>query len=144
MSNTPPSQRQVESFTLCVRQNDRFVDPSGNPLQPGTMIICNNILFVVSNNGKIYNFTGGSIKQLYVTDPSEHKFLVTLANSPNTFSSIINSVMDLFPRFNNRQNNSKGKPKKQSVTEVSNFERICNTNGNKGINLIIDTIQEVI
>ena len=30
--NTPPSQRQVESFTLCVRQNDRFVNPSGNPL----------------------------------------------------------------------------------------------------------------
>ena len=38
-SNTPPSQRQVESFTPCVRQNDRFVDPSGNPLQPGTIII---------------------------------------------------------------------------------------------------------
>ena len=73
-SGTPPSQRQMESFTPCVRQNDRFVDPSGNPLQPGTIIVCNNIPFVVSNNGKIYNFTGGSMKQLYVTDPSEHKF----------------------------------------------------------------------
>ena len=39
-SNTLPSQRQVESLIPCVRQNDRFVDPSGNPLQPGTMIVC--------------------------------------------------------------------------------------------------------
>ena len=31
-SGTPPSQRQVETFTPCVRQNDRFVDPSGKPL----------------------------------------------------------------------------------------------------------------
>ena len=33
-ADTPPSKRQVESFTPCVRQNDRFVDPSGKPLQP--------------------------------------------------------------------------------------------------------------
>ena len=84
-SSTPPSQRQVESFTPCVRQNDRFVNPSGNPLQPDTVIICDNIPFIVSNNGKIYNFTGGSIKQLYVAYPSEHKFLVMLANSPALF-----------------------------------------------------------
>ena len=31
-SGTPPSQRQVEPFTLCVRQNDRFVNLSGKPL----------------------------------------------------------------------------------------------------------------
>ena len=110
------------------------------------MIICNNILFVVSNNGKIYNFTGGSIKQLYVTDPSEHKFLVTLPNSPSTFSSIINSVIGLFPRFNNRQNNSdkhKGKHQTQSITKASNFKTLHNTNGNKGINVSTNTIQEV-
>ena len=95
-SGTPPSQRQVEPFTPCVRQNDRFVDPSGNPLQPGTIIICNNIPFIVSNNGKIYNFTEGSLKQLYVTDPREHKFLVMSGNSPCTFSRIINSVLVYF------------------------------------------------
>ena len=89
-SGTPPSKRQVKSFTPCVRQNDRFVNPSGKPLQPGTVIICDKIPFVVSNNGKIYNLMGGSFKQLYVTDPSEQKFLVRLANSPSTFSSIIN------------------------------------------------------
>ena len=55
LSGTPPSQRQVESFTPCVKQNDRFVDPSGKPLQCGTIIICDKIPFVVSNSGKIYN-----------------------------------------------------------------------------------------
>ena len=53
-------------------------------------------------------------------------------------------VIGLFLRFNNRQNNSnkhKGKHQKQSITEA--FEIIHNTNGNKGINLITDTIQEV-
>ena len=98
-TDTPSSQRQVESFTPCVRKNDRFVDPSGKPLQPGTVIICNKIPFVVSNNGRMYNFTGGSFKQLYVADPSKHKFLVFLANSPSTFSSIINSVISLLPRL---------------------------------------------
>ena len=106
LSGTPPSQRQVETFTLCVRQNDRFVNPSGKPLQPGTIIICDKIPFTVSNNGKIYNFTGGSFKQLYVADPSKHKFLLSLANSPRTFQSIINSVIGLFPRLSSKQTDS--------------------------------------
>ena len=71
-ADTPSSQRQVKSFTPCVRKNDRFVNPSHKPLQPGTIIICDKTPFVVSNNGKIYNFTGGSFKQLYIADPSEH------------------------------------------------------------------------
>ena len=97
-ADTPPSQRQVESFTPCVRQNDRFVDPSGKPLQPGTITICDKILLAVSSYVKIYNFTGGSFKQLYVADPSEHKILVSLANSPSTFSGIINSVKSLISK----------------------------------------------
>ena len=67
-------------------------------------------------------------------------------NSPNTFSSIINSVIGLFPRFNNRQNNSakhKDEHQTQSVIEASNFKTLCNTNGNKGINVSANTIQEV-
>ena len=70
-ADTPP---QVESLTPCIRQNNRFVDPSDKPLQPGTIIIYEKIPFKVSSNCKIYNFTGGSFKQLYVTDPSEHNF----------------------------------------------------------------------
>ena len=86
------------------------------------------------------------MKQLYVADPSEHKFLVTLTNSPSTFSSVINSVLGLFLRFINRQNNSnkhKDEHQKQSITKASNFKTIHNTNGNKGMNLSTDTIQEV-
>ena len=105
-TSTLPSQRQVESFTPCDRQNDRFVNPSGNPLQPGTIIVCDNLPFVVSNNSKIYNFMGVSMKQLYIADPSKHKFLVTSANSPSTFSNIFSSVLGLFLRFSNRQNNT--------------------------------------
>ena len=110
-ADTLSSQRQVKSFTPCVRQNDRFVDPSGKPLQPGTIIICDIIPFVVYNNGKIYNFTGGSFKQLYVNDPNEHKVLVSLANSPSTFSSMINSVISLLPRFSSKQTKENIVPK---------------------------------
>ena len=145
-SSTLPCQRPVKSFTPCIRQNDRFVSPSGNPLLPGTIIVCNNIPFVVSNNGKMYNFTGGSMKQLYVTDPCKHKFVVTSANSQRTFSDIFSSVLGLFLRFNNRQNNfnkHKDRHQKKSVTEASNLETICTTNSNKGMNISTDTIQEV-
>ena len=90
----------------CMRQNDRFVDPSGNPLQPGTIIVCNDLPFIVSNNSKIYNFMGGNMKQLYISDPSEHKFPVTSVNSPSTFSNIFSSVLGLFPRFGNRQSHT--------------------------------------
>ena len=92
LADTSSSQRQVESFTPCVRQNDRFVDPSGKHLQPGTIIICDKIPFIVSNNGKIYNFTGGSFKQLYVADPSEHKFLVSWLIAPALFQVVLTQL----------------------------------------------------
>ena len=95
-TSTLPSQGQVEALTPCVGQNDRFVDPSGNLLQPGTIIVCNDIPFVVSNNGKIYNFMGCNMKQLYIADASKHKFLVTSANSPSTLSNIFCSVLGCF------------------------------------------------
>ena len=105
-TSTPPFQRQVEALTPCMRQNDRFVDPSGNPLQPGTVTVCDDLPFVVSNNSKIYTFMGGNMKQLYITDPNKHTFLVTSANSPSTFSNIFSSVLGLFPRFSNRQSHT--------------------------------------
>ena len=144
-ADTPSSQRQVKSFTPCVRQNDRFVDPSGKPLQPGTMIICDKIPFTVSNNGKIYNFTGGSFIQLYVADPSKHKFLVSLANSPSTFSSIINSVTSLLPRLSCKQtdpNKHKNENQVQSIIKASNAEAF-NNSSNKNLNISTDTITDV-
>ena len=76
--NTPVStsiqDRQVEVLTPCMRQHNRFVDHKGRPLQPGTVIFCDDLPFIVSANGKIYNYTSGNMKQLYVADPHEHKF----------------------------------------------------------------------
>ena len=95
----------------------------------------------MSNNGKIYNFTGGSFKQLYVTDPRKHKFLVSLANSPSTFSSIINSVLSLLPRFSSKQTNS-NENQVQSIIKASNTEAF-NNNGNKDLNVSTDTIADV-
>ena len=140
LADTPSSKRQVESFTPCVRQNDRFVDPSGKPLQPGTIIISDKILFMVFNNGKIYNFTGDSFKQLYVTDASEHKFLVSLANSPSTFSSINNLVISLLPRFSSKQTNPNktNENQKQTIIETSNTD-----NSNIDLNVSTDTIANI-
>ena len=88
------------------------------------------------------------MKQLYITDPSKHKFLVTSANSPSTLSNIFSSVLGLFPRFSNRQGNTnkhKNEDQKQSATEASNKGPIHTVNSSKGMNLSTstDTIQEV-
>ena len=68
-----------------MRQHHRFFDPKGEPPQPGMVILCEDLPFIVSANGKIYNYTGGNMKQLYVADRSEHKFLVKEANRPGTY-----------------------------------------------------------
>ena len=68
-----------------------------------------------------------------------------MANSPSTFSSIINSVIGLFQRFSSKQTNSnknKNEHQVQSITEVSNTEAL-NNNGNKGLNVSTDTITKV-
>ena len=108
--NTPVpitmQDRQVEVLTPCTRQHDRFVDPEGRPLQPGTVIFCNDLPFIVSANSKIYNYTGGNMKQLYITDPSEHKVLVNEANRPGTLSNILGSVLGMLPGFHRKQNNA--------------------------------------
>ena len=139
LTDTTSCQRQVESFTPCVRQNNRFVNPSGKPLQPGTVIICDKIPFVVSNNGKIYNFTGGSFKQLYAADPSQHKFLVSLANSPSTFSSIINSVNSQLPRFGRKQTNTNTTIENEQQTII---ETPKTSNSNAELNGSSDTIED--
>ena len=90
--NTPApismQDKQAEVLMPCMRQHDRFVDPKGKLLQPGTVIFCEDLPFIVSANGKIYNYTGGNMKKLYIADPSEHKFLVNEANMPGTLSNI--------------------------------------------------------
>ena len=75
---------------------------------------------------KFNNFTGGNIGQLYITDPSKHKFLVKATTSASTFSNILGSVLGLFPGFWKRQNqtnNSKDvEDKEQAATEASTIK----------------------
>ena len=73
-THTSMQDKQVEVLMPCTRQHDMFVDPEGKPLQPGTLIFCDNLPFIVSANGKIYNYTGGNMKQLYIADPSNINF----------------------------------------------------------------------
>ena len=91
--------KQVEVLMPCTRQHDRFVDPAGKSLQPGTVIFCEDLPFIISNNGKVYNYTGGNMKQLYIADPSKYKCLAKEANRPNTFTNILDSVLGLLPGF---------------------------------------------
>ena len=69
----------------------------------------------------------------------EHKFLVSLANSPITFSSIINSVISLLPRFSSKQTNPNktNKNEKQTVIETGNIN-----NSNIDLNVSTDTIAD--
>ena len=83
-------------------------------------------------------------KQLYVTDPSKHKFLVSLANSPSTFSSIINSIISLLLKFGSKQTTSSNtntiiKNEKQTIIEVANT-----SNSNVELNISSDTIADVV
>ena len=103
---TSIQDRQVEVLTPCTRQHNRFVDPKGRSLQPGTVIFCYDLPFVVSANGKIYTYTGGNMKQLYVAHPREHKFSVNEANRPGTLSNILESVLGMLPGFHRKQNNA--------------------------------------
>ena len=139
--------RQVEALTPCMRQHDRFVDPSCKPLQPGTVIVCDDLPFVVSSNGKIYNFTGGNMKQLYITEPSEQKFLVKATNSPSTFSNILGSVLGLLPRFRKRQSqidNHKNKDQEQTSAKASTIKMIHTISSGNVTELgnNVDTISE--
>ena len=138
---------QVEVLTPCMRQHDRFVDPSGKLLQPSTAIVCEDLPFAVSSNGKIYNFMGGNMKQLYISDPSKHKFLVKAANSPSTFSNILGSVLGLLPRFSKSKSqitNPKDKNQEQTAAKATTIKTIYTISSGKGTELVnsVDTTSE--
>ena len=120
--------KQVEVITPCMRQHDRCVDPAGKPLWPGTVIFCEDLPFIISNNGKIYNYTGGNMKQLYIADPSEHKLLVKEVNRSSTFTNILHSVFGLLPGFNKRQSQSYNtkdvEDQEQATPKASTIETI--------------------
>ena len=46
------------------------------------------------------------MKQLYIADPREHKFLVNEANRPSTITNILGSVLSMLPGFGKKQNST--------------------------------------
>ena len=98
-TNTPTSmlvatqdrQHQVEVLTPSTRQYDRFVDPQGRPLQPGTVIFCDDFPFIVSANGRIYNYTGGNTKQIYIAESKAKKW--------NNMAQVLQDVAEMAISF---------------------------------------------
>ena len=145
--------RQVEVLTPCARQYNRFVDPQGRPLQPGMVIFCADLPFIVSENGKIYNYTGGNMKQLYVADPREHKFLVNEANRPSTITNILGLVSSMLPGFSKKPSstahNSKEieeqtptTPEVSTIVTASTIDNINNgKTDTKGNNIYFSTVE---
>ena len=120
----------------CTRQHDRFVDPECKPLQLGMVIFCEELPFIISNNGKIYNFAGGNMKQLYIANPSKHKFLVKEANRQSTFSNILDSVLGMLPGFLKRQinlvhNTVDVEDQEQTTPKASTNDTISNLDSGK-------------
>ena len=122
--------------TSNTRQHDRFVDPKSKPLQWGMVIFCEELPFIVSNNGKIYSYLGGNMKQLYIADPSEYKFLVKEANRPSTLSNILDSVLGMLPGFHKRHinvlhNTKDVEDQEQSTPEASTIDTISTLDSGK-------------
>ena len=68
-----------------------------------------------------------------------------MANSPSTFSSIINPIISLLPKFGSKQTNPNKHTNKnhvQTIKEASNTEAF-NNNGNVDLNVSTDTIADV-
>ena len=78
------------------------------------------------------------MKQLYIADPSEHKFLVNEANKPHTLFNILDSVLGMLPGFHKKQhsalhNTKEVKDQEQVAPEVSIIDTISSLdNSNSG------------
>ena len=91
------------------------------------------------------------MKQLYITDPSEHKFFVKAAISPSTFSNILGSVLGLLPRLCRRQNQTNNSNNvedqtqaTQAIPEASTIETINTIHSGKSFEISnhVDTTSE--
>ena len=75
------------------------------------------------------------MKQLYIADPSKHKFLVKEANRWSTFANILDTVLGLLPGFCKRQNQSYNtkavEDQEQATPEASTIETISNRDSGK-------------
>ena len=132
--------KQVEVLVPCTWQHDRFVDPKGKPLQLGMVIFSEDLPFIVSANDEICNYIEGNMKQLYIADPSEHKFLVNEANRTGTLPNTLDSVFGMLPGFHRKQNNASHNTneigeEEQATPEASTIDTISTlNNSNSGKN----------
>ena len=79
------------------------------------------------------------MKQLYIADPGEHKFLGNEANRPGTLSNTLESVLGILPGFHRKQNNTLHNTKEieeqaQATPEASTIDTVStldNSNSSK-------------
>ena len=79
------------------------------------------------------------MKQLYVADPREHKFLVNEANKPGTITNILGSVLSMLPGFCKRQNSTAHNPDEadeqtSGTPEVSTIDAASYTDNKSTVN----------
>ena len=79
------------------------------------------------------------MKQIYIADPREHRFLVNEANRPGATANILGSVLRMLPGFHNRQNRTTPNPSESdeqvsATPEASTIETTSMINNNSAVN----------
>ena len=79
------------------------------------------------------------MKQIYIADPREHRFLVGEENRPGVIANILGSVLIMLPGFHNRQNSTTLDPSESdeqvsAMPETSTIETASMINKNSAIN----------
>ena len=103
-------------------------------------MFCDDLPFGVSTNDRIYNYTGCNMNQIYIADPSVHRFLVNKANRPGAIANILGSVLRMLPGFHKKkQNNSthdpNGDEQVSATLESSTVETASTINNNSTVNI---------
>ena len=78
------------------------------------------------------------MRQIYITDPSQHRFLVNEANRPGSIVTILGSVLRMLPGFRKKQNNTihnqNGDEQVSATPESSTIETVGMVNNNSAVN----------
>ena len=79
------------------------------------------------------------MKQIYIEDHREHRFVVNEANRPGPLANILGSVLSMLPGFHNRQssttpNQSESDEQVPATPEASTIETASTINNNSAVN----------
>ena len=78
------------------------------------------------------------MKQIYIANPREHRFLVNKANRPGAIANILGSVLRMLPGFCNRQNSTTPNPSESdelvSATPEASAIETASTINNSAVN----------